>query len=271
MDLFRSAGEVLNFRLVYDPQTGKARGYGFVEYPDIDSASSAVRNLHDYEIMTRKLRVDFSNERPTYEGADDSSAPTLAPVMASLPSTNGSSLPPLPGGKELPPGVTCHDAISRTLNALPPSQLLDILTQMKLLATNEPARCAELLTQAPQLSYAVFQALLLMGLVSPEAIHAVVEPTGAAPYSVTAPPPIAAPSAIAINTPPAPYNTATGSFGTPAQPQSTVANSAMPAGQDPEALMRQVMELPKETIDQLPKTERDQIMALRAQLMGQRL
>lgn len=31
-----------------------------------DSASSAVRNLNDYEIMNRKLRVDFSND-----GGDD--------------------------------------------------------------------------------------------------------------------------------------------------------------------------------------------------------
>lgn len=28
----------------------------------IDSAASAVRNLNDYEIMNRKLRVDFSND-----------------------------------------------------------------------------------------------------------------------------------------------------------------------------------------------------------------
>lgn len=30
---------------------------------DPDSASSAVRNLNEYEIMGRKLRVDFSNEQ----------------------------------------------------------------------------------------------------------------------------------------------------------------------------------------------------------------
>lgn len=28
----------------------------------LDSAASAVRNLNDYEIMNRKLRVDFSND-----------------------------------------------------------------------------------------------------------------------------------------------------------------------------------------------------------------
>ena len=38
-----------------------------------DSAASAVRNLNDYEIMGRKLRVDFSNETGTVnedEGRD---------------------------------------------------------------------------------------------------------------------------------------------------------------------------------------------------------
>ncbi len=38
-----------------------------------DSASSAVRNLNDYEIMNRKLRVDFSNDG----GEDDSNTVCL--------------------------------------------------------------------------------------------------------------------------------------------------------------------------------------------------
>ena len=66
-DVFSNAGKVLNFRLVYDKETGRPKGFGFAEYPDADSAASAVRNLNDYEIMGRKLRVDFSNEG----GSDD--------------------------------------------------------------------------------------------------------------------------------------------------------------------------------------------------------
>lgn len=34
-----------------------------------DSAASAVRNLNDYEIMNRKLRVDFSNDGGEEENA----------------------------------------------------------------------------------------------------------------------------------------------------------------------------------------------------------
>ncbi|KAJ3562038.1 hypothetical protein NPX13_g8716 [Xylaria arbuscula] len=61
-DIFSTAGKVMNFRLVYDRETGRPKGFGFAEYPDADSAASAVRNLNDHEIMGRKLRVDYSTE-----------------------------------------------------------------------------------------------------------------------------------------------------------------------------------------------------------------
>ena len=33
-ELFSSAGRVLNFRLVYDRETGRPKGFGFAEFPD---------------------------------------------------------------------------------------------------------------------------------------------------------------------------------------------------------------------------------------------
>lgn len=206
-------------------------------------------------------------------GASLSSNPAGAPPGSS----SSSSLPPLPQGKDLPPGVSCIDAISRTLNTLPPAQLLDILQQMKTLASSDPARATELLAQAPQLGYAVFQALLIMGLVSPDAITSVLEP-GAASASVSIPPPASS------STPaPAPYGAVPGATGTPPVPAAAsgavggyapppppaAAAAAPPPAQDPEALMRAVLELPQETIDQLPEAERQQIMALRASYAAQ--
>ncbi|TDZ58354.1 Cleavage stimulation factor subunit 2 [Colletotrichum trifolii] len=287
-DIFSSAGKVLNFRLVYDRETGRPKGFGFAEYPDNDSAASAVRNLNDHEIMGRKLRVDFSNEGGSdgddvhghgRDGANVSYASNgYNPAAVPAPS---SSLPPLPPGKELPPNVTATDAISRTLTTLPPSQLLDILTQMKALASTDPGRATELLQQAPQLAYAVFQALLLMGLVSPEAVHSVVESGGvpAAPPVQAATmafppqptpgfPPVPVPGAN--NTPPVvgtPYAPPPQqmAYGAPPPPPA-----AAPLGQDPDALMRQVMELPMETIAMLPEAEKQQILALRASFAAQR-
>ncbi|KAH6853705.1 hinge domain of cleavage stimulation factor subunit 2-domain-containing protein [Chaetomium sp. MPI-CAGE-AT-0009] len=293
-EIFSGAGRVLNFRLVYDRETGRPKGFGFAEFPDYDSAASAVRNLNDYEIMGRKLRVDFSNETVSDEdnrerdgaaGASGANYPnpggangsgSNAPSGSIQPGgAGGSSLPPLPQGKDLPPGVSCTDAISRTLNTLPPAQLLDILQQMKTLATQDPARATELLAQAPQLSYAIFQALLIMGLVSPDAINSVVEPgTGPIPAQAAAYGAGGGGVAPATGTPPV---AAAGGYAPPPaqaapatmpQPAAAPAQQA-PAGQDPEALMRAVMELPQETIDQLPEAERQQIMALRASYAAQ--
>ncbi|KAL1893758.1 hypothetical protein Sste5346_006261 [Sporothrix stenoceras] len=272
-DIFSSAGRVVSFRLVYDRENGKPKGFGFAEYPDPDSAASAVRNLNDYEVMGRKLRVDFSNEghdedmpasmggSNTYNGPgaaanSNNNGPASVPMAVSSSNGGGSSLPPLPPGKDIPPGASATDEISRVLRTLPPTQLLDVLTQMKTLATNEPARATELLAQAPQLAYAVFQALLLMDLVSPEAIQAVVEATPAAPV---------VPQQQAA--PPAQYGGYQPELAPPvaAPPPQAAAPAAAPAQGD---LIKQVLELPQAVIDQLPEAERTQLMQLRAQYGG---
>jgi cleavage stimulation factor subunit 2 len=278
-DIFSSAGKVEKFRLVYDSETGRPKGFGFADYPDTDSAASAVRNLNDYEIMGRKLRVDFSNEQKSSDDDNQQSSGHNVHGSNGAGPSGYSSAPPagnfsLPAGKDIPAGLTCADFISRTLNTLPPTQLLDVLGQMKTLASSDPQRATELLQQAPQLSYAVFQALLLMGLVSPEAIQSVVD------LNATAPPPIQPPASayaapvpgypgvpVANNTPPVgmPYPPPA------AAPQGYAAPAAPAApAQDSDALLRAVLELPQEQINQLPEAERQQIMQLRATYAAQR-
>lgn len=39
-DIFGSAGKVMSFRLVYDRETGRPKGFGFVEFPDSGSLST---------------------------------------------------------------------------------------------------------------------------------------------------------------------------------------------------------------------------------------
>ena len=48
---------IIIHRLVYDRETGKPKGYGFCEYQDIETAQSAMRNLHSYDFNGRPLRV----------------------------------------------------------------------------------------------------------------------------------------------------------------------------------------------------------------------
>lgn len=248
--------------------------------------------------MGRKLRVDFSNEGGA--GNDDSGRNSdrndannysnnnnnnynQPPPNGNDASSAGGPLPPLPPGRELPPGVTCTDAISRTLNTLPPAQLLDILSSMKQLASTDPARATELLNQAPQLSYAVFQALLLMGLVSPEAINAVLEPGSnpppAPPGAGGGYPPAQPGFPGATNTPPVvaptPYAPPPAAMATPVPvaapaPAAAAAFGAAP-GQNPDELIQQVLSLPEEVIAQLPEAEKQAILQLRAQYSGQRM
>lgn len=52
-EIFSQVGPVMSFRLVFDRDTGKPKGYGFVEYRDSQTALSAMRNLNGYEIHAR--------------------------------------------------------------------------------------------------------------------------------------------------------------------------------------------------------------------------
>ena len=271
-------GQVLNFRLVYDKETGRPKGFGFAEFADADAAASAVRNLNDYEIMGRKLRVDWSNDNGSGDNApsNQSAPPPMngqAPEVAQAQPS--SALGPLPPGVDLPPNLTCPDAISRTLSTLPAPQLLDILSHMKGLVMTDPAKATELLRQAPQLAYAIFQSLLLLNLVDPSMLGALVEtaPAPAAP-PVQAPP---QPQPTPVARPPTNYPMAPGyppqAAPTPPQPQpyAQPPPQAQPPALDNNALYAQVMALQPEQIAQLPPDQRNQIMQIRQMLMaGQR-
>ena len=58
---FSEIGRVLKVRLVTDQDTGKPRGFAFIEYEDPQAALSAIRNMNDYELNGRRIRVNFSN------------------------------------------------------------------------------------------------------------------------------------------------------------------------------------------------------------------
>ena len=282
-------GQVNNFRLVYDKETGRPKGFGFAEFADADAAASAVRNLNDYDLMGRKLRVDWSNESGSGDNAPSNRDQNAPPptnmngqpsVVPAAAQQQSSALGPLPPGVELPPNLTCPDAISRTLSTLPPDQLLDILSQMKGLVMTDPTKATELLRQAPQLAYAIFQSLLLLQLVDPTILTSLVE-TSAAPAPVAQPPPVQQmqqpPPQVArppVNYPGYPPQVAP----TPPQPQPPMPpqyaqpppqqQQQPPAMGGNEALYAQVMALSQQQIDQLTPEYRAQILQIRQMLMA---
>lgn len=54
----------ISHRLIYDPVTGRPRGFGFCEYEDGETAMSAVRNLTGREVNGRPLRIDSATNAP---------------------------------------------------------------------------------------------------------------------------------------------------------------------------------------------------------------
>ncbi|KAJ4303703.1 hypothetical protein N0V90_002604 [Kalmusia sp. IMI 367209] len=265
-------GQVLNFRLVYDKETGRPKGFGFAEFADSDSAASAVRNLNDYELMGRKLRVDWSNDNGAGDNAPaNSSGPVNGQPDLAAAAPQSSALPSLPPGADLPPDLTCPDAISRTLSTLPAPQLLDILSQMKGLVMSDPGKATELLRQAPQLAYAIFQALLLLNLVDSNVLGSLVDPSASA---AAAPPPQVQPPAPQPPRPPQNF------AGYPPQPAPTPPQAApQPYGQPPSVAQpgltpeqlagyRQILSLTPQQIEQFPPDTRAQVLQLRQALMA---
>ena len=62
-ELFSDAGEVSTATVITDRETGRSRGFGFVEMNDDAAANKAIAELNGKEMGGRPLRVNEANER----------------------------------------------------------------------------------------------------------------------------------------------------------------------------------------------------------------
>lgn len=60
---FSAHGEVLSARIITDRQTGRSRGFGFVEVNDAD-ADQMITAMNGSELAGRVLTVNEARERP---------------------------------------------------------------------------------------------------------------------------------------------------------------------------------------------------------------
>ena len=61
---FEEYGEVTSVRLITDRETGRPRGFGFVEMADQASGQSAIDGLNDKELDGRRLVVNEARPKP---------------------------------------------------------------------------------------------------------------------------------------------------------------------------------------------------------------
>ena len=57
-DLFEQHGDVASCKIIMDRDTGRSKGFGFVEYNDAADADSATEALNNFEVEGKKLVVN---------------------------------------------------------------------------------------------------------------------------------------------------------------------------------------------------------------------
>jgi len=60
-DLFAQHGSIVSVRIVQDRESGRAKGFGFIEFAEENSANTAITSLNGKEFLGRDLRVSKAN------------------------------------------------------------------------------------------------------------------------------------------------------------------------------------------------------------------
>ncbi|OKL58202.1 hypothetical protein UA08_06769 [Talaromyces atroroseus] len=67
-EVFQEQGDIRGIRLPTDPESGRPKGYGYVEFSSVDEARQALTDLQGTEIGGRSIRLDFSTPRAQGDG-----------------------------------------------------------------------------------------------------------------------------------------------------------------------------------------------------------
>jgi RNA recognition motif-containing protein len=67
-NLFSQYGAVSSAKILKEKNTGRSKGFGFVEMEDDDAAKTAIATLNESEVQGRKLIVNESQPRPEGSG-----------------------------------------------------------------------------------------------------------------------------------------------------------------------------------------------------------
>ena len=65
-ELFQQHGEVASVKIIRYPDSGKSKGFGFIEMANDDEADTAIQKLNGTEVQGRSIRVNVA--RPKKNG-----------------------------------------------------------------------------------------------------------------------------------------------------------------------------------------------------------
>lgn len=61
--LFESCGTVVSINVVTDRDTGRTKGFGFIEMENRDEAQKAIDTLNEQDLLGRTIKVNFAKPR----------------------------------------------------------------------------------------------------------------------------------------------------------------------------------------------------------------
>ncbi|KAJ1964105.1 hypothetical protein IWQ62_003022 [Dispira parvispora] len=249
--VFEEVGPVASFKLVFDRETNKPKGFGFCEFYDVGTASSAVRNLHNYDLEGRPLRVMFAD--PMMSGMHTTGEGSMASLSGSHVENRSRSgsrgrmaspavVKPILSFNQIvssDPNINNTEGISRTLASMTQTQLYELLAHVKHLTATSPDQMQRYLSDNPQLTYAILQTMLMLHLIDETAAREIMQ-------SPTAPGPVGGPG-----------------YPTFAPNSPLVDNSIL---QQQQAALMELLRLTPQQLELLPQEQRQQVIQLKSQL-----
>jgi RNA recognition motif-containing protein len=94
--LFGAFGAVRHSEVLVDRESGRSRGFGFVELETSEAMRAAIHDLHDTDIQGRRLIVNEARERAPGGPPGARSFPGQRPAFGGRPASGGR---PAPGGR----------------------------------------------------------------------------------------------------------------------------------------------------------------------------
>lgn len=70
-ELFEEHGRVKSVQVMSDRETGKGRGFGFVEMEDDAEADAIIETMDGNEYLGRRLNINEANPRMPFDGGCD--------------------------------------------------------------------------------------------------------------------------------------------------------------------------------------------------------
>jgi cleavage stimulation factor subunit 2 len=247
------------FRIVYDRETGKSKGFGFCEFSDPETAQSAIRNLSHQDFHGRQLKVDFAEvdkgdrPEPRREGGRE----------GGRSGPGGDATAPKPAAAPVQQEAGA-EAVAQKISTMSSDKIYAALAMMKVYIQTAPEEARALLQGNVALAHALLQMQIVLGMLGGAQIP------GIAPVPAPAPVPIAA-AVAPLLAPPAP-------MAAPAAPAGGVNALLLALGaiqgspEQKQALVQQLLALSPQQIEAIPDpVQRSQLQALQAQMVCARV